>query len=165
MPLVQISWEIWQRLLFMRYFVSPRPCIASPALLEKWLSSSTFVLLDTRKSLKPLRRREIISDLSNVVKKILHKISCHRLFKEKIAVFKCELWNDWSLIESKSIDKRFLSLYWPLKTWQLLNTWSKAFLNELLSSKLKIESCTVDKNCCDAWIVQLHVTDWWKACF
>ena len=59
-PLVQISGEIWQRLLsllFMRYFVSPRPRIALPALLEKCLSSSAFALLDTRKSLKPLRRR------------------------------------------------------------------------------------------------------------
>ena len=71
-------------------FTSRAHCIASVA-REMVLSSSAFVLLDTRKSLKPLRRREILSDLSNAVKKILHKISCHRLFKEKIAVFKCEL--------------------------------------------------------------------------
>ena len=57
----QISWEIWQRLLslsFSPYFVSPRLRIASPALLEKCLSSSAFAWLDTRKSLKPLWRRE-----------------------------------------------------------------------------------------------------------
>ena len=30
------------------------------ALLEKFLSSSAFALLDTRKSLKPLRRREAV---------------------------------------------------------------------------------------------------------
>ena len=39
-------------LLFSRYFVSLRPRIASPALLEKCLSSSAFPLLDTRKSFK-----------------------------------------------------------------------------------------------------------------
>ena len=44
-------------LLFMRNFVSPRPRIASPALLEKCLSSSAFAY---RKSLKPLRRREFL---------------------------------------------------------------------------------------------------------